>query len=120
MRLIENPNESLTIWLSIKIMHRLQKMNPSEIESFWMAQVCFTSESSFREELKMNATTNEATLSDDQHNEAVEATAGTRLAQNSSSPSFRASCLESSRSATSSAPCWHWPNYEKNLTGELT
>jgi hypothetical protein len=39
---------------------------------------------SIREDLKMNATTNEATLNAiTSNNEAVEATAGTRLAQNS-------------------------------------
>jgi hypothetical protein len=46
---------------------------------------CFTQVSqSIREDLKMNATTNEATLAGINHiNEAAEATAGTRLAQNS-------------------------------------
>jgi hypothetical protein len=46
---------------------------------------CFTQVSqSTREDLKMNATTNEATLNGIVNaNQAVEATAGTRLAQNS-------------------------------------
>jgi hypothetical protein len=46
---------------------------------------CFTQVSqSIREDLKMNATTNEATLAGiNRINEAAEATVGTRLAQNS-------------------------------------